>query len=244
MELQPPTPAAEAPEHAKFVAAAVARAEQRREMLRELAEMGMVIARELSQRAANDPSPRREPASPFAAVSRAIRLTLALEARVEEEILALRNGESKFASAAPWLTPAPPVTRNACDIICEGSPDPRRNRIRNEVWEAASQTFDERAPEWELAAIRLHERLNDTDAYDHLVSLPWREAVEAICCDLGLTPDWSGWSDERGFRRDPAHWVWDAEAGWIDRADILERVREAFEARHRVARPPDERALQ
>lgn len=235
-----PTPASL--EDARLVAAAIARAEQRREMLRELAEMGMVIARELSHRAAHDASPRREPAPHFAAVSRAIRLTLALEARVEEEILALRNGDLASASAA--ATPPAPVRPTWCDIISKESPDPRRNHIRDEVWEAANQTFEQGAPEWERALMRLHERLNETDAYDHLVCLPWRAAVEAICNDLGLNPDWSGWSDERGLERDPAHWSWDEEEGWIDPEEALERVRRAFEDRHIGANAPSERALE
>ena len=45
----------------------------------------------------------------------------------------------------------------------------------------------------------LHERLIEFETQDRFLSRPWRECVDAICADLGLTPDWSRWSEETGF---------------------------------------------
>jgi hypothetical protein len=97
---------------------AVLRAERRLRMLEELSGIGMDLARALHRRAfaAADP---QEPAAPddcetsdrpagsagdpsvaFARISRAIRLTLALEARADEALRALRAGERR-RSARP-----------------------------------------------------------------------------------------------------------------------------------------------
>src|SRR5271165_5478725 len=88
----------------------VARAEQRLAMLRELAELGMALTRELTRRTLQTsealpaadanaksasraiPGPRHDPAESFARLSRAVRLTLALEAKAEEELSALIAG--------------------------------------------------------------------------------------------------------------------------------------------------------
>ena len=44
----------------------------------------------------------------------------------------------------------------------------------------------------------LYERLTEGERYDAFVDRPLREAVAAICEDLGLHPDWSRWTDD-GF---------------------------------------------
>ena len=46
----------------------------------------------------------------------------------------------------------------------------------------------------------LHDSLIEREDYDAFLSRPFRECVAAICSDLGLSPDWSLWSDETGFR--------------------------------------------
>ena len=50
---------------------------------------------------------------------------------------------------------------------------------------------------------RLRENLVERENYDSLLYRHWREAVVAICADLGLDPDWSRWTDEGGFNREP-----------------------------------------
>ena len=42
----------------------------------------------------------------------------------------------------------------------------------------------------------LYERLTEGEAYDTFVGRPLKDAVEAICEDLGLHPDWTHWTDD------------------------------------------------
>ena len=66
-------------------------------ILHRLAVLGMRLADEVCERAINSPyhpEPVHEPARAFAAVSRAVRLTLVLQAKVEAGLLALRNGDA------------------------------------------------------------------------------------------------------------------------------------------------------
>ena len=77
--------------------AATTRAERRRAMLERLAEIGMHLAEQVGAHAAASMAAVNEekggdPTRAFATVSRCIRLTLAMEARVDRQILALRKG--------------------------------------------------------------------------------------------------------------------------------------------------------
>ena len=71
-------------------------------MLEELAEAGLAMAKEISKRMIEGPyhpEPQHDPGRSFAGVSRSVRLTLTLERKVDEQILALCRDES--ASAEP-----------------------------------------------------------------------------------------------------------------------------------------------
>ena len=164
------------------VAAALARAERRRARLEELSELGMGLARELTSRAVEGPyhpEPRHDPARAFASIARAVRFTLALEAKVEERILALRKGElPKVAggAAAPF---AP----------CASGPEAALGSRRERLGEAAAidETDDEADEERACAELDgLYERLTEREYDDALLSRPWRASVAAVCGDLGV----------------------------------------------------------
>ena len=98
------------------LADALAQAARRRAMLAELAEIGMNLARDVGAHAAAAMSAINEdnggdPTRAFATVSRAVRLTLAMEARNDAHILAFRNGRVPAgwgAAAAPRsVVPSP-----------------------------------------------------------------------------------------------------------------------------------------
>ena len=192
-------------------AAAIAREERRRGVLERLSDLGMALTEKLTEKALAAPpdeESRHDPARSFAQLSRAVRLTLALETRSDERILALRNGDlpAKAARAPamaaavpapdpqPFVAPAPPPVRR-------DSPCPRRNRIRDSVWEAMEREVrDPYDAQWLLD--QAHERLVEGEDHDRFLFRDFRAGVEAICADLGLHPDWSRWSDETGFTRD------------------------------------------
>lgn len=242
--MQTPAPPAQAQDPR---ADAIARAERRREWLEELGETAMQIARRAGERALEADEDEAEPAAAaFAAASRTVRLTLALESATEKELLALRNPASPRVGAAapPWAL-SPPFPASAApsapktdwtDIVFAPTDDPVRRRLREEVWHVVDQSGLDEARS-DLALIRLHERLierdHEAERYDRLAALPFREAVAAICEDLGLAPDWSRWSDARGFERDHPDLDFIEGRGWTSMDAAAEDARDALVERWR-----------
>ncbi len=106
------------PEATANLTAMIARAERRRAMLEELADVSMALSKEIAVRMIDGPyypEPRHEPGRAFAVVSRAVRLTVALEAKVDRQIFAMCNGE----------VPAEPETARARSPADRSSPDDR-----------------------------------------------------------------------------------------------------------------------
>ncbi len=145
------------------LADALAQAERRRAMLQELAEIGMNLARDVGAHAAAAMSAINEdnggdPTRAFATVSRAVRLTLAMEARNDAHILALRNGRVPLG----WAGAARPASRGL-------SPAADRRESAGEGPGA------------------LREHLIDREDEEAFLDLPFEAGVEAIRYDLGLS---------------------------------------------------------
>ena len=96
-------------------AAMIARAELRRARLEELAEVGIALAKEIAVRMIDGPyhpEPRNDPGRSYATVSRSVRLTFALQATVDRQILALLDGDTvpvEAPKAASVRAPQPSV---------------------------------------------------------------------------------------------------------------------------------------
>ena len=178
------------------LAVAIVHAERRRAMLERLAELGMEMAEQISAHAAAaaaESGPSCNPGKAFTGVSRAVRLTLILEGRIEKDILAMRKGVVPAEAGPPPVSGARTWGSSSTESAC-----PRRNRVRDAVRAALDrESGDRERPDHVLG--RLQERLIENDDYDAFLFRPWRETVAAICADLGLNPDWSLWSDEDGF---------------------------------------------
>jgi hypothetical protein len=184
---------------------AILRAERRLRLLEELAEIGMDLARTLrreavaaaepEEAAAPEKSARGDPADAFARLSRAVRLTLALEARIDDQLSALRAGVAAEVEARRFT-----ARKRAADEAAAKRRD-RRETVERLVFEAAEREVeDEEAMNGVLEA--LEERLEDDDAYWNLERAPLREVVEHLCADLELAPDWSLWEGE-GWTPEP-----------------------------------------
>jgi len=155
-------------------------AESRLRMLRRLAEIGM----ELAERALNTqvaPAKGKDPADVFAPLSRAIRLTLALEAKTDEELRDLRAGvvrkrkkEAKRAAKRHEAATAKDAQERA-ERVCELVADAAEAEIPD-VYEFAGLYH------------ALRERLEDDPAYRDCGQRPLRETVERLCKDLMLSP--------------------------------------------------------
>ena len=149
--------------------AAIASAEESLAMLRRLASLGMCLAEDICERAIGSPyhpEIKHEPGRSFATVSRAVRLTLVLKAKVEASLIALRNGETVLAAPMPRHGPdcASNPAMAAPDEIAGGSPD-----------DDALETLD-----------RARESLREYERFDEIPSRPFDDCVAAIRADLGL----------------------------------------------------------
>ena len=172
----------------------IARAERRLRLLEELSEIGMELARALkpgaqADKTAADKAHGKDPAAAFAPLSRAIRLTLALEAKTCEALRDLKAGvvrarEEEHVKAVARATAAD---------------DEATYASWTKVWDAVTtvaraEIEDGEAYEDLLEA--LDERLEEDEAYEDYDERPLRETVERLCKDLGLDPDWSRWDGE------------------------------------------------
>lgn len=178
----------------------IARAQERLAMLRELAELGMALTRELTRRALETPepaeAPRRDPADSFARLSRAVRLTLALEAAVEEQLGVLRVGGMDRAAPSPVADDDDDDNHNHYyRALPRDYPSAHRNMIRDAVYEVVNGEITD-LPAAEEILDALYERLAEGERYDALVHRPLRAAVQAICDDLGLHPSWKSWAGD------------------------------------------------
>ncbi len=174
----------------------VVRAERRLRLLEELTEIGMELARALRPGAAEareDPSDDearakgRDPADAFSRLSRAIRLTVALEARTDAELRDLKAGvvsvrDDERAEAAERAEKAAQMARMT-----------RKAEVAYLVANIAQAEIGE-GDQWENLCAALDERLDEDEAYENLDRWPLRETVERLCKDLALSPDWSRWN--------------------------------------------------
>jgi hypothetical protein len=173
---------------------AVLRAERRLAVLQELTEIGMRLARALDPGAASPGAAPvdgkgRNPADAFAPLSRAIRLTVALEAKTDQELRDLKAGvvrertqENEHAAERARLAARKPG-------------HPRVERVRDLVLGLAHAELPDRESLDRLFHV-LDGLLEDDDIRDDCIEQPLRDNVESLCEILGLHPDWSRWEGE------------------------------------------------
>ncbi len=141
---------------------------------------------------------RHDPAESFARLSRAIRLTLAQEAKAETALEALIAGDDDEDDGPARKDDHRAVNDNhraPADPFGRDHASAHRNHIRDRVFEAITAEVSDVHKAHE-ALDDLHEGLAEGERYDPFVFRPVREAVAAICEDLGLNPDWSRWAGE------------------------------------------------
>ena len=146
-------------------------------LLTELADIGMEIARAAGRQAVAALEGEAEPAKvdpglTYTRAARAVRMTIALQARLLKELPALDRAD---AAVRREQTHARKL---------------QIHRLVKQVIEAE--------PEDEIEALSggLWERLHDADEYGDLIRRPVGEVVASICKDLGLSPDWGGLGEE------------------------------------------------
>ncbi|HLZ83029.1 MAG TPA: hypothetical protein VKQ54_05635 [Caulobacteraceae bacterium] len=210
---QPDPPAADptAVDEAGLLAASVARVEHRLALLDELADIAMEMARGVAEhsravkaaaaeaaKAGETPEAHDFGADDLAKLSRAVRLTLDLAGRLEETLRALRAGEAKIHEARRQER----REREGRDLSASiERVEARKARVIEQVHMVIAREAESEGDSCDLLAA-LDERLNDDIDYINIDERPLREAVERICKDLDLKPDWSRWTDD-GWPEDP-----------------------------------------
>ena len=165
-------------------------------VLEELAEIGMEHARLGLAHALNEaagrpiPRPGVDPQMAHARAARSVRQTVALEAKLREPARA--RVEEAVAKAQERGAERKGEVRVAVEHLIETEAGEREEDLR-----VAERLLDD-----------LYERLDDEPDEDFAEAVISR-AIEAICQDLGLTPDWALWADQRWAIREAR----DATAG-------------------------------
>jgi hypothetical protein len=166
-------------------AAARALGEARIAMLTRLAELGMELAEDCARNAraglaraelADDvsgdgPAKVRDPADPvlaFTRAARAVRMTLALQARESKDLLALDVDDAKARCVETVV---------------------RRTRIDRLVERAIEAEYDD-ADVIERLSAEADETLDEEEDWGGFDQRPIGETVARICRDLGLSPAW------------------------------------------------------
>lgn len=157
------------------------------EALGRLADMGMAIAAAIERRATAEeagaePDLRHAPLD-FARVSRAVRLTFALQS----QLIADFKGAGAKAAGAQAADDGPLQVLWREDVVEED--EVRKRQVRGVVERLAEAASLEREAAERLAR-EAAERLDDHGFYRDLTRRPLGEIVALICKDLGLEPDW------------------------------------------------------
>jgi hypothetical protein len=169
------------------------RAERRLRILQELAEIGMDLARAVQRRAlaAEDPAVVANPALSFSRIARAVRQTVALEAKLDQDRQAVMAERAE---------------RRARDARLQAHK--HKARIRDLVERAIDAEASGDAAEDLLCD--LNERLEDADDLAAFADRPVAEIVAHICRELGLNPPPSLWNEQEwglagGGSKGPLH---------------------------------------
>jgi hypothetical protein len=188
-------------------------------MLGGLTEIGVRFARFLAHGVAPSRDGPKSPMTPFRfigdpftafeRIARAVRLAIALALRIENEIAAWRGGKpidlDAFVSQAPCPKPTRTTDLSGAVREAKGPGDKHQGTALQDVSDDAPPS--ERA---ENLVRELDEDLREDDEFYRLLNGPLKDAIAAICADLGLKPDWSLWT-EHGFPPPPGG----GEEDWI-----------------------------
>jgi hypothetical protein len=159
---------------------AAARAERRLALLEEVTEIGMRLLRQLDERKADDP----ESADAYARISRAVRLTLALEEKTDRFLAELKAG---LATTRPEPAPAAAEPRHVQD--CRAAWNARKANAWDLVV-AVSESETESLDSFEA----LLDALTEPQVEAGVFTAPhwdFRPAIERFCRAVGLSPELS-----------------------------------------------------
>jgi hypothetical protein len=177
------------------IPSAADRAARQMTMLRELAELGMELARALGAQALAELSPEETPDAPkvtpadpvlmFTRVARAVRQTVALEMRIGRADAEDQAEDDRALHRYEQIARRVLVHEIAADAVTMHAEDGRRERLLRELDD------------------RLDAERPDDANYSYL---PVNVLVTRICRDLGVQPDWSLWAERAIVADEDGDW--------------------------------------
>jgi hypothetical protein len=184
-----PTIQADSPAPAEAAAGARALIERQLWVLGRLAEAGLNLALAIERQGTAERTAERtaedaaqvvqgDVALAYGRVSRAVRLTVALQARTLQDLQALDEVAARRRDAARGA-----AARERKDHV---------QRIVERLIEAEAAS----EAEADRLADEAAERLDHDDIYGDLTARPAGEIIALVCRDLGLSPDWSRLAEE------------------------------------------------
>jgi hypothetical protein len=176
----------------------IARAEKRLCSLQRSASVADIFIRiaerkALALEAGGEPEAGPDALDIFVKSSRILHESVALQPRVEKKLAALRAGDPLVET----------TSRRASYGPCSGDfqnpqakPEPdrmlRRDQLHGFVLDLANPMSFEPV-ERERVYEQIHQRMYESERYDLLLDLSTEDAVEAICKDLGVRPQYERW---------------------------------------------------
>jgi hypothetical protein len=174
--------------------------ERHAQVLRDLTAIGMNIARAIERQAMEAAKPAvdgwvappegpRDFAALFACISRAVRLTVALEAKLaQEHRQRMERTEAQRAADLAAAARREAASRTERRALKKSKVE----RIAKQGIESLTKDLQER---YDLGN-GLSERLREYERYDELGNRPIGEILARIFMDLGIRPDWQRWERE------------------------------------------------
>jgi hypothetical protein len=158
--------------------------ERQLQVLGRLAEIGLAIATALEQQVTAEGA-KGETALAYARVSRAVRLTVALQSSVLQDLQALDRAAGSR------------LYEQGCKAERDQQRRARAHRERVErVLDRVIEGEAKSEAEGERLAAAVYERLEHDDIYGDLATRSVSEIIDLVCRDLGLAPDWVSLAQE------------------------------------------------
>jgi hypothetical protein len=151
-------------------------------ILGELAELGLLLARDLATqaRACEDPEQQITLVEAFNKTSRAVRLTLALDAKLD------RDAAREVREAE---THAVRTTAATGDRVAAGPTDPRKAKVRALLDPLLWNEVEGDEDGYDLYVCELDERLDEAARAPEFEDLPAETVARRIAVDMGLYSD-------------------------------------------------------
>ncbi|CAN7482346.1 hypothetical protein LJR225_003334 [Phenylobacterium sp. LjRoot225] len=162
--------------------------ERQLQVLGRLAEAGLNLALAIERQATTEEAAQvveGDAALAFARVSRAVRLTLALQSRAIKDLQALDQ-----VAAGQLYADRCNAERERRQLAKQ-----RQDRVQRIVERVIGAEAAD-AAEVDRLADEACERLEHDDIYGDLTARPVGEIIARVCRDLGLSPDWSRLAEE------------------------------------------------